>query len=94
MEIPIEDIPENLEDLHAYFSVLSIYRETDCVIYANDEEVYSGRLTSDVRTNGLNFLIPTDVIGRDKTVTLTFRFPELEEDTEVIALTSFKIYKQ
>ena len=94
MEIPIEDIPENLEDLHAYFSVLSIYRETDCVIYANDEEVYTGRLTSDVRTNGLNFLIPTDVIGRDKTVTLTFRFPELEEDTEVIALTSFKIYKQ
>ena len=94
MEIPIEDIPENLEDLHAYFSVLNIYQETDCVIYANDEEVYTGRLTSDVRTNGLNFLIPTDVIGRDKTVTLTFRFPELTEDTEVIALTSFKIYKQ
>ena len=94
MEIPIEDIPENLEDLHAYFNVLNIYEEKQCVITANGEEVYSGRLTSDVRKNGLNFLIPTNVIGRDKTVRLTFSFPELSEDTDVMALTSFKIYKQ
>lgn len=94
MEIPIEDIPENIEDMHAYFNVLNIYEETQCVISANGEEVYSGRLTSDVRANGLNFLIPADVIGRDKTVTLTFSFPELSEDTDVIALTSFKIYTQ
>ena len=94
MEIPIEDIPDNLTDLHAYFHVLNIYEETECVIAANGEEVYSGRLSSDVRQNGLNFLIPTDVIGRDKTIRLTFSFPELSEDTDVMALTSFKIYKQ
>ena len=94
MEIPVEDIPENLEDLHAYFQVLNIYEETQCVISANGEEVYSGKLSSEVRQNGLNFLIPTDVIGRDKTIYLTFTFPELEHDTDVMALTSFKIYKQ
>ena len=94
MEIPVEDIPENLEDLHAYFQVLNIYEETQCVITANGEEVYSGRLSSEVRQNGLNFLIPTDVIGRDRTIYLTFTFPELEHDTDVMALTSFKIYKQ
>ena len=94
MEIPIEDIPDNLEDLHAYFHVLNTYEETQCVISANGEEVYSGRLTSDVRQNGLNFLIPTDVIGRDKTVRLTFSFPELSENTDIMALTSFKIYNQ
>lgn len=94
MEIPIEDIPDNIEDLHAYFNVLNIYEETDCVISANGEEVYYGRLTNDARLSGLNFLIPTDVIGRDKTVRLTFSFPELSEKTDVMALTSFKIYKQ
>ena len=94
MEIPIEDIPENLEDLHAYFHVLNTYEETQCVITANGEVVYSDRLSSEVRQNGLNFLIPTDVIGRDKTVRLTFSFPEVNEDTDVMALTSFKIYKQ
>ena len=94
MEIPVEDIPENLEDLHAYFHVLNIYEETQCVITANGEEVYSGRLSSEVRQNGLNFLIPTDVIGRDRTIYLTFTFPELEHDADVMALTSFKIYKQ
>ncbi|WP_405345586.1 hypothetical protein [Ruminococcus sp.] len=94
MEIPVEDIPENLEDLHAYFQVLNIYEETQCVITANGEEVYSGRLGSEVRQNGLNFLIPTDIIGRDRTIYLTFTFPELEHDTDVMALTSFKIYKQ
>ncbi|MBQ1898555.1 MAG: hypothetical protein II163_05250, partial [Ruminococcus sp.] len=80
MEIPVEDIPENLEDLHAYFQVLNIYEETQCVISANGEEVYSGRLSSEVRQNGLNFLIPTDVIGRDRTIYLTFAFPDLNED--------------
>lgn len=94
MEIPVEDIPENLEDLHAYFQVLNIYEETQCVISANGEEVYSGKLSSEVRQNGLNFLIPTDVIGRDRTIYLTFTFPELEHDTDVMALTSFKIYNQ
>lgn len=94
MEIPFKDIPDNIEDLHAYFSVLSVYEETPYVISANGKEVYSGKLTSDVRGNGLNFLIPADVIGRDKIIILTFSFPELTENANVIALTSFKIYTQ
>lgn len=94
MEIPLEDLPGNLTDLHAYFNVLNVYEETDCVITANDVTVYTGKLGNDARNHGLNFLIPTDVIGRDKTIRLTFNFPELHEDTDVMALTSFKIYKQ
>ena len=94
MEIPLEDLPDNLEDLHAYFHVLNVYEQTQCVISANGEVVYEGTLSSDVRQTGLNFLIPTDVIGRDKTIRLTFTFPELTEDTDVMALTSFKIYNQ
>ena len=94
MEIPLDDLPGNLSDLHAYFNVLNVYEETECVITANDVNVYTGRLGNDARNHGLNFLIPTDVIGRDKTIRLTFNFPELHEDTDVMALTSFKIYKQ
>ena len=94
MEIPISEIPENIADLHAYFNVLHIYEETQCTITANGEEVYSGKLNNNVRRNGLNFLIPTDVIGRDRTITLTFSFPDIGKDDNVMALTSFKIYKQ
>ena len=94
MEIPIEHIPEYVEDLHAYFNVLNIYEETQCVILANDVEVYNDRLSNDIRTNGLNFLIPTDVIGTDNKLRLTFAFPELPDEAEALALTSFKIYSQ
>ena len=95
MEIPIEHIPDKLEDLHAYFSVLNIYEETRCIITANGEEVFNDKLGAEIRENGLNFLIPTDVIAPDKKLTLTFSFPELEgRETDIIALTSFKIYNQ
>lgn len=94
MEIPLEGIPGNVTDLHAYFNVLNVYEETDCVISVNNEVVYTGRLGNDARNHGLNFLIPTDVIGRDKVIRMTFSFPELNEDTDVMALTSFKIYSQ
>ncbi len=94
MQIPIEKIPSHLEDLHAYFNVLNIYEETQCVITANGTIVYDGRLGTDERMNGLNFLIPTDVIGTDRTLNLQFSFPEIAEDTDIIALTSFKIYNQ
>lgn len=94
MEIPIDEIPENIEDLHAYFNVLSIYEETQCVVLANGEEVFNDRLGTDIRMNGLNFLIPEYLVGSDKKLTLEFIFPELDHDTDVMALTSFKIYTQ
>lgn len=96
MEIPIERIPANLEDLHAYFNVLNIYEETRCVITANGRQVFDGRLDNAVRMNGLNFLIPASAISADRQLTLTFTFPELpeEEAMDIVALTSFKIYYQ
>ena len=94
MEIPFDGIPDNIQDLHAYFNVLSIYEETRCVIYANDRVVYSGKLDSVVRRNGLNFLIPASVIGSDNTVKLEFTFPDISGNKNIMALTSFKIYRQ
>ncbi len=94
MEIPIDRIPERLTDLHAFFNVLNVYEETRCVITANGETVFDGRLGSDIRQNGLNFLIPTEVIPPDKKLVLVFNFPELAEESEIMALTSFKIYNQ
>ena len=94
MQIPIANIPSNIEDLHAYFNVLNIYEETRCVINANGRRVYDGRLDSSVRQTGLNFLIPDSVIGTDNTVDLEFIFPETEGNKNIMALTSFKIYHQ
>ncbi len=94
MEIPIDKIPENVSDLHAYFNVLTIYEKTPIVIYSNDEEIYRGELNSVVRQNGLNFLIPIDTLDRN-VLRLEFDFPEIKDDsTNIMALTSFKIYNQ
>ena len=93
MEIPIERIPDNIEDLHAYFNVLNIYEETQCIIKANNYVVFNGRLDSVVRSNGLNFLIPNYAFG-DGTITLEFVFPEIKDNSNIMALTSFKIYHQ
>ncbi len=94
MDIPFEKIPSNIEDLHAYFNVLNIYEETQCVVLANGTEVFNDRLGSDIRMNGLNFLIPTGVISADKKLTLEFIFPEIDHEKDIMALTSFKIYNQ
>ena len=94
MEIPFESVPDNIQDLHAYFNVLNVYEETRCVIYANDRKVYDGKLDSAARHNGLNFLIPAHLIGSDKLLTLRFTFPDIKGNTNIMALTSFKIYHQ
>ena len=94
MEIPIDKIPENVEDLHAYFNVLTIYEKTPIVIYSDGEEIYSGELDSVIRQNGLNFLIPIDTLDRN-VLRLEFDFPEITDvSTDIMALTSFKIYSQ
>ena len=47
-----------------------------------------------IRQNGLNFLIPIDTLDRN-TIRLEFVFPEIKDDsTNIMALTSFKIYSQ
>ena len=94
MEIPIDKVPENVEDLHAYFNVLTIYEKTPIEIYSNDELVYEGELDAVINQNGLNFLIPIDTLDRN-VLRLEFIFPEIEDDvTDIMALTSFKIYSQ
>ena len=94
MEIPIDKIPDNIEDLHAYFNVLTIYEKTPVIIYSGGEEVYSGELNSVIKQNGLNFLIPIDTLDRN-TVRLEFVFPQIKDDnTNIMALTSFKLYNQ
>ena len=94
MEIPIENVPAKIEDLHAYFNVLNIYEETRCVITANGRKVFDGKLNSVIKKNGLNFLIPESVIGSDNLLTLEFSFPDIGDNTNIMALTSFKIYHQ
>jgi len=95
MEIPLEKLPDNIADLHAYFNVLSIYEQTQCIIKANGVTVYNGKLDSVVRSNGLNFLIPISAIGRDNTLNLEFTFPKIKDkNSNIMALTSFKIYHQ
>lgn len=94
MEIPIASIPNNIGDLHAYFNVLNIYEETRCIIRANGRTVFDGRLDAVIRSNGLNFLIPTRIIDSDNTLNLTFSFPDIEDNSNIMALTSFKIYHQ
>ena len=93
MEIPLDSVPDNIVDLHAFFDVLNLYEETRCVIYANGHRVFDGKLDSVIRQNGLNFLIPAEFIGADETLTLRFTFPD-QGDASIMALTSFKIYHQ
>lgn len=103
MNIPIASIPQNAEDLHVYFNVLSVYENTECVITANGAEVFREELDPTVKNTGLNFLIPADAIGKDNRLTLKFSFPEIddsemeldvEQRTPIMSFTSFKMYTQ
>lgn len=103
MVIPFESIPENADDLHVYFNVSSVYENTRCVISANGRTVYDHTLDPSVKSTGLNFLVPANVIGLDNKLTLEFSFPdidsgeledEVEQRTPIVSFTSFKIYTQ
>ena len=103
MVIPIESVPQKNDDLHVFFNVLSVSYETECIIYANDEEVYDRKLTPSMTETGLNFLVPESAIGPDGTLTLDFYFPEVSDEemnleansrTILMSFTSFKIYTQ
>ncbi|MBQ3416344.1 MAG: hypothetical protein IJH32_00700 [Ruminococcus sp.] len=103
MVIPIENVPQNDDDLHVFFNVLSVSEPTECIIYANGEEVYDRVLNPAMRNTGLNFLVPEWIIDTDGTLTLDFYFPEISDDemnleandrTIIMSFTSFKIYTQ
>lgn len=103
MVIPIESIPDDAEDLHVYFGIHSIDNVSLCSIYANGTKVFSEKITKDYQTDGLNFTVPSSVIGEDNVLTLDFVFSnisksELELDTnkrtKTISVQSFKMYTQ
>lgn len=103
MVIPIASIPGDAEDVHVFFGIHSIDKATQCVIYANGKQVFSAKINKSFVKDGLNFTIPTSLIGDDNTVTLDFVFSgiddselELEQSkrTKTISLESFKMYTQ
>ncbi|MBQ7134359.1 MAG: hypothetical protein IJO20_07675 [Ruminococcus sp.] len=103
MVIPIASIPGDAEDIHAYFEIHSISTPSDCIIYANGRQVYSGTINKSSINEGLNFTIPSSLIGNDNTVTLSFRFTDIDDSemdldlnkrTKTVSFKSFKMYTQ
>ena len=103
MVIPISDIPGDAEDVHVFFGIHSVDKASNCSIYANGRLVFSAKITKSFSTDGLNFTIPTSVIGDDNTVTLDFVFDDISDDelkldtnkrTKTFSVQSFKMYTQ
>ncbi len=103
MVIPISSIPKDAQDVHVFFGIHSIDKATQCSIYANGRLVFSAKITDVFIPEGLNFTIPTSVIGDDNTVTLDFVFSgipdselELETNkrTKTVSFNSLKMYTQ
>ena len=103
MVVPIKDIPSDAQDIHVFFGIHIIDKESDCKIYANNKLVFSQKITNKFKTDGLNFTIPKTAIGEDNTVTLEFVFDEISKDelkldtnkrTKTFSVQSFKMYTQ
>ncbi len=103
MVIPISDIPGDAEDIHVFFGVHSVDKASNCSIYANGKLVFSAKITKAFESDGLNFTVPTSVIGDDNTVTLDFVFKDISQDeleldtnkrTKTVSVQSFKMYTQ
>lgn len=103
MVIPIKSIPLSAEDLHVYFGVNAVDIDTTFSIYANGMKVYTRKTSDSMINHGINFTVPTNIINKDKLLTIDFKFDnipdsELEESiydrTITISFNSFKIYTQ
>lgn len=103
MVIPIASIPSDAEDIHVFFGIHSIDKATRCNIYANGRQVFSAKINKSFVNDGLNFTVPTSLIGDDNTVTLDFVFPDISSDeleleqnkrTKTISMQTFKMYTQ
>ncbi len=103
MVIPISSIPSDAQDIHAYFEIHSVDTPSDCIIYANGRQVYSGTINKSVVNEGLNFTVPSSIIGNDNTVTLSFKFIDIDDSemdlelskrTKTVSFKSFKMYTQ
>lgn len=103
MVIPVATIPSDAEDIHVFFGIHSIDKASKCVIYANGRQVFSAKINKSFVKDGLNFTVPTSLIGDDNTITLEFVFPGIKESeldkpqskrTKTISLETFKMYTQ
>lgn len=103
MVIPLASIPDDAQDVHVFFGIHSIDKATKCIIYANGRQVFSAKINKSFVKDGLNFTVPTSLIGDDNTITLDFEFTsisdkELDKEqskrTKTISVESFKMYTQ
>lgn len=103
MVIPIANIPKDAQDVHVFFGIHSIDKASKCSIYANERLVFSAKITESFIPDGLNFTVPTSIIGDDNTITLDFVFDnipqselELETNkrTKTVSFNSLKLYTQ
>lgn len=103
MVIPIESIPEDAQDIHVYFGVHSVDSSSLCAIFANGANVFNEKITKAHQSDGINFTIPTSVIGEDNVITLDFVFSNVSQDeleldtnkrTKNFSVQSFKMYTQ
>ncbi len=103
MVIPISSIPNDAEDIHVYFELHSVDKESNCIIYANGRKVYSAKISKSFVNDGLNFTVPCSLIGNDNTLNLSFNFTDIDKNeldleqnkrTKTFSLKSFKLYTQ
>ena len=103
MVIPIASIPNDAQDIHVYFELHSVDTASDCIIYANGRQVYSGKIDKKLVSEGLNFTVPCSLIGNNNELNLSFDFTdinnsefELEQNkrTKTVSFKSFKMYTQ
>lgn len=103
MVIPISSIPGDAEDIHVFFGIHSIDKASNCVIYANGKQVFCAKINKSFVNDGLNFTVPTSIIGDDNTITLSFVFNDIDDSeleletnkrTKTISFESFKMYTQ
>lgn len=103
MVIPISSIPNDAQDIHVFFGIHSIDKASNCIIYANGRQVFSGKIDKSYVSEGLNFTVPSSLIGNDNTLTLSFAFTDIDENemnieqnkrTKTVSFKSFKMYTQ
>ena len=103
MVIPIESIPKDAQDIHVYFEIHSVEKASDCIIYANGRQVYSGKIDKSLVSEGLNFTVPSSLIGNNNELNLSFDFADIDNDefdldqnkrTKTVSFKSFKMYTQ
>ncbi len=103
MIIPVASIPSDAQDIHVFFGIHSIDKTSNCTIYANGRQVFSAKISKSFIKDGLNFTVPTSLIGENNTITLDFAFSDisskelnLEQNkrTKTVSFESFKMYTQ